>query len=125
MIAKLKRTNKSIEDAKKELPPPKTNVKSVFEKTPTSVKPVRFECFKCAKYLTTEGQLKIHLIMAKTMRWVCSVSGQVSLKRKTASDDLDEIELPRRKFRNNNDNNQQNTLYDLSNDTISKIKYTL
>ena len=102
---KLKRSNKSFEGAKKVFPPPKTKNKGVLEKTPASVKPERFECFKCAKYFITEGQLRNHLMMAKTMKWVCSVSGQVSLKRKTASDDLDEIALPRRKLINNNDNN--------------------
>jgi hypothetical protein len=33
------------------------------------------------------------------MRWVCSASGRVAVKRKAPSDDHNEIALPRKKLR--------------------------
>ena len=70
---------------------------------PTSTEPIyrpqRFEFDKCAKFFITVDELKNHTNMAKIMRWVCSASGRVAVKRKAPSDDLNEIALPRKKLR--------------------------
>ena len=65
----------------------------------SKVRPPRFECNMCAKYFITEDELKNHIKMAKTIRWVCSASGRVAAKRKAPSDDLNDIALPRKKLR--------------------------
>ena len=71
--------------------------------TPTATepkpRPQRFECDKCAKFFITVDELKNHTKMAKAIRWVCSASGRVAVKRKAPSDDLNDIALPRKKLK--------------------------
>jgi len=75
----------------------------IINDAPTATEPIsrpqRFECEMCAKFFITEDELKNHTKMAKTMRWVCSASGRVAVKRKAPSDDFNEIALPRKKLR--------------------------
>jgi len=75
----------------------------IINDAPTATEPIsrpkRFECEMCAKFFITEDELRNHTKMAKTMRWVCSASGRVAVKRKAPSDDFNEIALPRKKLR--------------------------
>ena len=74
MFHKLRRTFKS--DGKEE--------EKKYTESNSDERPQRFECDKCAKYFMTEEELKKHTKMAKTIRWVCSLSGKVAVKRKAS-----------------------------------------